>query len=534
MQEKEFDLLTQPWVQVSTFSLEQKEVSLMDALIHAHEYVGLAGETPTQDAALLRVLLAAALTVFYRYDEDGNEDEISKENDSDDETVLERWKGYWEKGKFPEMAVRNYLQSYSERFWLFHPETPFWQVNGLAYGTEYGVDCLVGNLKESNNKATRHHFSMKEGEMLEKVSYAEAARWLVFLNAYGVNVKADKKAPDIGLPVSTGRMGQLGLVMVNGDTLFHILMFNLCPLKNDDIWGKPKPIWEQDVHIEQGREIAPPDNLPELYTIQSRRITLKRENGFVTGFRAIGGDFYSTENDFNEPMTLWRQNKGDKKAVQITYSPKLHTPSIQVWEEFPALVCKKRSEHIPGVVQWIETLCKAQADVSHRLITFKMIGLVYGDQMKYTYGDSIHNALTLSTGLLTDMEGEWITLISDEVERCQNVAAKAIGHFASSMSKLCGGTNVKDTLISTYYFHINAAFREWLAGIDPKQQERDKKLLQWEQKSYHFARQTVEDYIRIRNIDIFAHKAEDGRILTVPSILNIYLGELRKIYPQIS
>ena len=73
MQEKEFNLLREPWVKVITPSLEQMEVSLTDALVHAHEYADLSGEMPTQDAAMLRVLLAVAVTVFYRYDANGDE-----------------------------------------------------------------------------------------------------------------------------------------------------------------------------------------------------------------------------------------------------------------------------------------------------------------------------------------------------------------------------------------------------------------------------------------------------------------------------
>ena len=78
MQEREFNLLEEPWVKVVTASLEQKEVSLTDALVYAHEYMGLSGEMPTQDAALLRVLLAIGITIFYRYDADGRQDELSE------------------------------------------------------------------------------------------------------------------------------------------------------------------------------------------------------------------------------------------------------------------------------------------------------------------------------------------------------------------------------------------------------------------------------------------------------------------------
>lgn len=43
MQKKEFNLLDESWIRVVTPSLEPKEVSLVDALVHAHEYQYLSG-----------------------------------------------------------------------------------------------------------------------------------------------------------------------------------------------------------------------------------------------------------------------------------------------------------------------------------------------------------------------------------------------------------------------------------------------------------------------------------------------------------
>ena len=56
MKEIEFNLLTEPWVRVRRPDNTVQEVSLTDALLHAQDYVDLAGEMPTQDAAVLRLL----------------------------------------------------------------------------------------------------------------------------------------------------------------------------------------------------------------------------------------------------------------------------------------------------------------------------------------------------------------------------------------------------------------------------------------------------------------------------------------------
>ena len=550
MLEKEFNLLEEPWIRVSAMDLEQKEVSLSDALLHAQEYADLSGETPAVDAAILRLLLAMAQTVFYRYNEMGERKALSKENGEHTTEVLERFKAYWELGRFPEKAVKEYMRVSHERFWLFHKETPFYQVPDLQYGTDYGVECLIGNMKESNNKATRHHFSMAEGEALERLGYAEATRWLIHLMAYGVNIKADENAPGSALPVGTGRLGQLGLVAVGENNLFRVLMLNLCALRDgDSAWGEPRPAWEQAVQMEQGVQIPQPDNLPELYTMQSRRVMLKRKDGFVNGFRAAGGDFCSMEDGFHEQMTLWREVKMKKGMQRPVFVPQAHDAAMHAWEEFPALMYGREGGRIPGLVLWIKFLRDENAASLDGLVQFRMVGIVYGDQMRYTYGDCINDSLTLSAGLLSGMWEEWNQYISNEVENCQKVAKVAIGNFAKNMKELlCGGegkkgdansgNGIRQTLVRSYFYKIDRAFRAWLAGIRPEEDSREEKQEEWERESYRFARQTVEEFIAMRNINLYACKQREDKkgksvSITAPQAMNQYIKELWRIYPGI-
>ena len=132
MKEKEFNLLDEPWIRVMTDDCSVKDVSLTDALLHAHEYVELAGELPTQDMAILRLLLAVLYTVFSQFDETGQPYPLEEPDDAYD-----RWENLWRLKKFPEQPICEYLNQYRERFYLFHPERPFWQVNEASAGTEF-------------------------------------------------------------------------------------------------------------------------------------------------------------------------------------------------------------------------------------------------------------------------------------------------------------------------------------------------------------------------------------------------------------
>ena len=69
MNDREFNLLDEPWIKVIDGDCRIHEVSLTGLFEHAHDYQDLCGELPTQDFAMLRLLLAVLHTVFSRYDE---------------------------------------------------------------------------------------------------------------------------------------------------------------------------------------------------------------------------------------------------------------------------------------------------------------------------------------------------------------------------------------------------------------------------------------------------------------------------------
>ena len=78
MKEIEFDLLTEPWIRVRLKDNTVQEVSLTEALVSAQDYVDLAGEMPTQDAAVLRLLLAVLFTVFSRVNVKGEPEPLEQ------------------------------------------------------------------------------------------------------------------------------------------------------------------------------------------------------------------------------------------------------------------------------------------------------------------------------------------------------------------------------------------------------------------------------------------------------------------------
>ena len=117
MNDREFNLLDEPWIKVIDKNCVIHEVSLLELFEQAHTYKDLCGELPTQDFAMLRLLLAVLHTVFSRYDVNG--DELLLDDACD---ALERWNKLWENKRFPSEVITEYLKSQKENFYLFHPE----------------------------------------------------------------------------------------------------------------------------------------------------------------------------------------------------------------------------------------------------------------------------------------------------------------------------------------------------------------------------------------------------------------------------
>ncbi|MEA5657162.1 MAG: type I-E CRISPR-associated protein Cse1/CasA, partial [Cutibacterium granulosum] len=79
-----FNLVDEPWISVRTPDNDVTEVSIRDAFHRGTEFRGLAGEIPTQEAAILRLLLAIAIRATARFR-------------SDDEKV-DDWGEWWQSG----------------------------------------------------------------------------------------------------------------------------------------------------------------------------------------------------------------------------------------------------------------------------------------------------------------------------------------------------------------------------------------------------------------------------------------------------
>lgn len=529
MQATEFNLLQEPWIRVRMRDYTVKEVSLTDALLHAQECVDLAGEMPTQDAAMLRLLLAVLHTVFSRVDAKGDPAPLV----TTDKALL-RWGELWKLGHFPEQPLRDYLDKWQDRFWLFHPERPFWQVPEAKIGSPFGAKKLNGEVFESENKTSL--FSACAGTGKKSMSYPQAARWLVALNNYD-DAAAKKKTKDRPLPsMGPGWLGRIGVVYVKGSNLFETLMRNLMFLKDGaKLWEPDIPYWElEDARSGERTEVACPDNFAELMTMQFRRILLERQENQVVRYTVLGGDSFDSTNAFAEPMTLWNK-KEDKKTGLISYYPRKHDMTKQLWREFSSL--SGMSGHEPGVIWWNTYLQSQKILPKKEILQVCAVGVEYGAQsasIKDCYADE----LSMELELLNELRRAWQTRIDNEVKNCER-AAKIVGHLAQNLALAAGGGGDADSesARAQFYFRIDQPFRRWLQSIDPEMDDQDEKMAQWQEQAHQIAKELGRQMVEQAGTAAFVghripdrNNKEKSYLYTAPKAYNSFLYELWNLY----
>ena len=483
--EMEFNLLDEPWIIVKTKANETKTWSILELFEHAHEAQELAGELPTQDIAIMRLLLAIMHGTFVT------------ENIETADDAIELWTDLWEEKQFRFDEIKAYLEPYHDRFWLFHPTQPFYQsahikqkmdeykvAKGKKVSSEIKwktVARLVGDLFQSDNKARL--FPMRTGKEQEYLTYAEAARWLLHLNGF------DDNSAKMPVPKGPGYLAQLGLLYVEGRNLFETLMLNFVLADDrDEVFADgeedSRAYWEKPVCETIEQEISQPRAQKDLLTMQSRRIFLRRAQGMVTGYLLTMGDYFAKDASLiNETMTVWEENK------IRGFSPKEHQLECQIWRDFSSLLGMNDNTKSkqPGVIHWLQILDDEIEEIKPLHIC--IIGTKYKWQPPaWQFIDYIQDSLAINASLLNKMNELWIQEIVKLLVRTEN-AVRSFGNFATNLVEVSGDSlqgnsltkkqEIRKTAEEEGYHHLDQVFRRWLRCIAPDKDELEKRTAEW-------------------------------------------------------
>lgn len=466
-----FDLTSCPWIPVQRLDGGEVELSLAEVFEQAQDLRRLIGDVPTQDFALLRLLLAVLHDAV-----DGPSD-------------LDEWERLWEDG-IPAERVRAYLSEHRERFDLLHPEMPFFQVADLHTGKgEYSSpDPVVADVP--NNA---RFFTMR-AHGAERLTFAEAARWLLHAHAYDTSGIKSGAVGDPRLkggkvyPQGVGWCGNLGGVYVEGDDLRQTLLLNLIAsdeaslnLRTDT--ARDAPAWRRPPGTAEplagAQAEVRPYGLRDLYTWQSRRVRLHHDGEGVHGVLLGYGDPLTARNKHQrEPMTAWRRSPAQEKKLRQApiYLPREHDPSRSAWRGLGALVTgytrggEQRQEAAklvrPRIVEWIELLTVEGLLPKGFLIRARLVGAVYGTQQS-VIDEIVDDAVAMPVVLLHDRGGDLAQTAVNAVTDAEE-AVTALGDLATALAEAAGadGEGPRASARDRGFAELDEPFRTWLRSLD--------------------------------------------------------------------
>ena len=467
-----FNLLDQPWIRVMTVEGVVEDLSLLSVFHRLEQLSSIHGEIASQDVAVLRLLLA----VCHRAT-GGPED-------------IDTWQDYWEDTTSLGTAAAGYLERYRDRFDLRSPTVPFMQVAGIhaASGKLSGLGSLI--IDVPNGLPV---FTTRSAEGLERISWAEAARWLVHVHAFdpsGIrsgavgdpSVKGGK-----GYPIGPGWTGQVGVVIVEGQNLAQILLLNM--VVGAEVTGmgdlqvdEDLPPWEREPDGPAGRAALRPTGPVACYTWQTRRVLLSGDDDGVTGLFLGNGDKLTPQNRQGvEPMTSWRYSEPQsKKAGSVVYMPRKLPMDRAFWRGLSAVV-PQMSTHVavkgrgevqrflaPGVVRFYQHLMSQGIVPMDSLVPLHAVGMEYGTQ-EAVVTQLVDDRLSLPSALLEPEDERLRTLVQDMMTETEQVA-RAVNALGRDLARAQGAEPDRvgaagERAGSRFYLEIDEEFPRWLASL---------------------------------------------------------------------
>lgn len=558
----EFNLIDEPWISVVTdYKGTTKLVGLKEFFQNAEIYIDFAGDMPTQDFAVMRFILAILHTVFSRYDADGKPYEMVKLNkkmqqvenvdeeyeEEYEDALMETWENLWKEGKFPKIVI-DYLECWHDRFYLFDDEYPFYQVTkdevdetkiSKAKPSEILGKNINRLVSESGNKIAL--FSPKDSLKNNKeiLTYEEVTRWLITFQSYtGLSDKVIFGKEKY--KASKGWLFDLGGVFLSSDNLYKTLILNLVLVNTSNTdynTNIQKPAWEQkpsDV-IKKYMINNKIDNIAELYTAYSRAIYISDfdpETPFKMGIVKLPEVLH--ENNFLEPMTVWRYNNNGPNKGEFT--PRKHQLNKSLWRSF-GLITKTESanegnsniaKRKPGIIDWFNSLDKY---IGNDLVKINSISMEDdGNATSWVPVNEIVDSLYIEGEIVNDLDDEgWVDRINQVVDKTKDVVDKIFRSFVNDTKKIRNieSNDYVSIYIENLYYELDKPFGDWLASIDYGD-SMDKKTGVWYKELKKITISQVEKIMADSGPRDFTGIIENDSVRNIATAFNFFMARINK------
>lgn len=475
----------------------------------------------------------------------------------------QQWGQWFSQGRFDtsqQQAIAGYLGEHHDFFELFSPTHPFAQVAGLESSSKETKSSalLVPSIATGNNVPL--FSTLTEADTLP-LRPAEAAWWLLYAHCWDTaaiktGAAGDPQAKNgktTGNP--TGPLGQLGVVIPTGTTLFETLMLNLPP--RTPVRGSgDRPQWRAPAsqYQDQAEGIASPRSpqwsirpemgMMDLLTWQARRIRLIPEHTpdgvRVTRIVLCAGDRLSRVPE-SEPHTAWTWIAKPRKN-QSPWRPRRHRSGRAVWQGLESLLAVNLPEETDGsgkdrevTSELLRHILALQVDdaLPHTYpLRITAVGVVYGNQSAVVE-DVIADEIPLP---LTALSADDCTrdLVTELVEQA-DALARALDRMDVDLRRAGGG----DPLPWDKGHHPGAGL---LHALDPlarrvlsliqhhaDDDERLEQLMQaWEQRAWQLSDQHAQRLLDAAPPQAFAGREIDKHLYSETSARRYFYSALRK------
>lgn len=550
MKNPDYNLLDEPWIPVRLLDGTITDVGLLELLRRTNDIADLACELPTQNIAIQRLILAVAYRVATPVD-------------------AQDWARQWDEGA-PTDQMIEYLEQWRDRFYLFGGRYPFMQVADLR--TAKDETKTVEDIIASVPKEDKRLFSTRQGGGLKRLEAADAARWLVHVQAYDIAGIHSGAIGDIqvkdgkGFSIGPSWCGQLGLVWLKGNDLDETVVLNLIPTDtaelqggdNSSSWGscsweleEPETAARRDYSLLGKNGNPQPESLsiPRLLTWHSRRIRLSGDRTGVTGVVLAQGDKLAPQQMHRyEPQSLWRYSTPQsKKFKQDVYMPRKFKAGRALWRDlpgaFPTMTMvagadkQLKREFLPSAtLSFHYGLTELETAKTYpKQMRIQAVGVTYGSQ-EATFEDIYSDELTLSVAAMR-AEREDLSAVIDRQVRLTEEVARAVGVLATNLARAAGesgdgaGDGARDRAKERFFAIIDDPFRSWIAQVDGHASPREVGQM-WEQTLRRCAGDLSKELVASASSSAIIGRDTGRGYINVSIAENYFRSALEKLLPM--
>ena len=343
-----FNLVDEPWIPCLGPDNRPRDLSLLDILCQAQDIREIHHPSPLVVTALHRLLLA----ILHR--------NFGPDTDA-------AWLALWRRGCWDGARITQYLRRWHDRFFLWHPQRPFYQVPYLAEEREHPIQLLALEAAAGNNPSFfDHHHSAAPAAF----SPAQAACYLLARQQYAIGFGKSKPFYFSDSPLIRGYT-----LFLTGRNLFETLALNLLRYNDQEPLpggAKDLPVWERDELPEPDQRGNLLDGYLHYLTWQSRRIHLLPPQGNppVCRFCQLLQNWKLPEDPPPDPFKAYSR---DEKRGLVPFSL---NPEKAVWRDCHTLFQPKSRPRVLEEVARRARSARGSPTELPRAYQFTLTGLV--------------------------------------------------------------------------------------------------------------------------------------------------------------